>query len=146
MSIRAISQYAHSDPARFEAHLNRAGLVIVGRKDFDPLRRSIQQEAVGVIAGCMGEDVDDAPRMTPYQEVLAGIAESAGYLVTLDEGMNQMPGTWADPVIQALRHGDDEGDEQPGGDGAGGEGEEGAPPPDAGGAPPPPGGAPPPPM
>lgn len=139
---------AASDPALFEHHLRQAGLTIVGTKDRDPLRRELQTESVLSIAACLTEDADDTLVLTPYQRKLRGLAEEAGYLVGLVEGLDQMAGSWPNPIRNALRPqgGLKGGEEEEGEEAAGGEqGAEGAPPPPDGGAPPPPGGTAPPP-
>lgn len=138
---------AASDPRLFEHHLRQAGLTIVGTKDRDPLRRGLQTESVLSIAAALTEDVDDTLEMTPYQRKLRDIAEQAGYLVGLVEGLDQMSGSWPNPIRNALRpqgglEGGEKEEEAPAG---GDQGAEGAPPPPDGGAPPPPGGAAPPP-
>lgn len=141
-SFQALKLMASADSRLFEHHLNQAGLTIVGRKDNNPLRRSMQAESVLSIAASLTEDVDDTLVMTTYQRQLRNLAEQEGYFVGLSEGIDQMPGSWPNPIRNALRPGKEEEEEAPaGGDPAA----EGAPPPEEGGAPPPPGGTAPPP-
>ncbi len=146
LSMRALRLIATSDPSLFEHHLQQAGLTIVGRRDFDPLRGIIQAESVIAIASTLSEDVDDTMVLTSYQHQLRDLAEQAGYEVGLIEGLDQMPGSWPNPIRNALRpqgglkSGTEEKEEQAAPAG----GDQGAPPPDGGAPPPPSGEAPPP--
>lgn len=144
-SLRVLALIGHSDPHLFEHYLKQAGLTIVGIKDHDPLRKEMQVEAVYSIASGMTESVDDQLVMTPYQRKLRDLADDCGFLVGLTEGMDQMPGTWPNP-IKAMMNADEEEEEAApaGGDQAA----PAAPPPPGGGTPPPPppGGGTPPPM
>lgn len=139
MNLRALRLIVTSDPNLFEHHLNRAGLTIVGFVDRDPLRKQLQSESVYNIAAQLTDDIDIGVTMTRAQKQLQELAESAGYLVSLIEGLDQMPGTLPNPIKSMLNAGDEE-EEAPEP-----EGEEGAPPgdPGAGGPPPGPGGPPP---
>ncbi len=144
-SLQILRMIANSDPNLFEHHLRQAGLTIVGRRDRDPLRNTFQAESVVAIASTIGEDIDETLVMTPYQLKLRNLAEQAGYEVGLVEGLNQMPGTWPDPIHNELRikgglKDEDEEEAPAGGD----QTAEGAPPPPDGGEPP--GGAAPPPV
>lgn len=101
--LRILKLIAASDPNLFEHHLRKAGLTIVGWKDGDPLRRTLQNESVLSIATTMTEDVHDTLVMTTYQQQLQEIAEAAGYLVGFSEGLDQMPGTLPNPIRNVLR-------------------------------------------
>lgn len=142
-SFRVLALIARSDPRLFEHHLKQAGLTIVGEKNYDPLRNEMQAEAVHSIASGMTEDADDQLVMTPHQRKLRNLADDCGFLVGLTEGMDQMAGTWPNPIKVMMNTDEEEEEEAPAG---GDQTAPGAPPPEAGGAPPPPGGAAPPPM
>lgn len=145
-TLRVLRLIANSDPRLFEHHLRQAGLTIVGRRDRDPLRSTMQAESVLAIASTLSEDVDDTLVMTPYQRQLRDLAEQAGYEVGLIEGLDQMPGSWTNPIRNVLRaQGGLKGGEEEKDPAGGDQTAEGAPPPPDGGAPPPPGGEPPPP-
>lgn len=142
-SLPVLRLIAVSDPGLFEHHLRQAGLTIVGRKDYDSLRRVTQDESVLSIATLLGEGVDDHLELTPLQKQLRDIADQAGYLVGLSEGLDQQPGAWPNPIRIALNASPE--DEEPEAPAGGDQAAPGTPTPPDGGAPPPPGGAAPPP-
>jgi hypothetical protein len=151
--LRIARLFANSDQALFNHCLSEAGLAIVGKRGRDPLRKNVQPSTILAMASAMTEDIHDLVELTPHQRALRTIAEQAGYVVALAEGLNQMPGTLPTPIRSLLRAEPEPPPEQGGEEGGGGgEDEEGgdmnvqmdqnAPPPPSGGG----GGGAPPPM
>lgn len=113
-SLQALRLIASSDARLFEHCLRRAGLTIVGRLNTDPLRNSLQAESVLAIASTLNEDVDDLLVMTRYQQKLRDIAEQNGYMVGLVEGLDQMPGTWLNPIKIMMKGDNDDNEDDEG--------------------------------
>mgnify|MGYP003671228079 CR=1 FL=1 len=75
-----------SDKELFESELERSGVKIVGFRDADPLRTSVQSESIGVIAGLIEESVDDRVVVSDTVKLVMPIAEAYGYIVEVRDG------------------------------------------------------------
>jgi hypothetical protein len=93
-----------SDRGLFEHLINREGLQLVGLKNRDPLDTAVKSEAILAIASALTESVNDFTELTQRQSYLKHLAEQYGYIVALQEGLDQMPGTEPGPIKGQLRH------------------------------------------
>lgn len=103
-SLKVFSMLAKSDPALFKHLLRNEGLQIIGKRDTDPLNKDVQVESVLAIASTLTEDVYDQLELNPHQASLQRIAEDHGYMVAIEEGLDQHPGTEIDPIKGQLNH------------------------------------------
>lgn len=103
ISNNALLLIVKSDLRLFEHHLKQAGMRLIGRKTRDPLLNSLTAEDIAGIASQLNYDIDDPVDYTSYQRQLIAIAERAGFVVGLNEGLDQMPGSWSNPVRNMLR-------------------------------------------
>ena len=120
-NMRVLKIIANSDPYLFEHLVHAEGLRIVGIINNNPLDTEVQTESVLAIASTLTEDAHDQIEMTRRQYDLKRIAENLGYVIALEEGLDQHPGTEYDPMKGKLRHPPEENPQQPPA-----EGEEGA--------------------
>lgn len=103
-SLNVMGIVAISDPPLFEHMMAQEGLRIVGVQSDDPLEMSVQEEAVTAIASTLTEDIHEPIELTRRQHSLKRLAENVGYVVALEEGLDQMPGSDCNPVKAKLRH------------------------------------------
>jgi len=108
-----ISIIAVSDRPLFEHILKQNGLYIAGLQNIDPLESHIQPSLITSIASALVENINDHVELTPYQNNLKNIAEKAGYVVAIDEGLDQLPGTDCNPIATELRHPKEDEEEPP---------------------------------
>ncbi len=104
-SLKTMAVIANGDPYLFEHMMEREGLVIVGRQSENPLDTLTQNESVISIASMLTEwGAHEHTEVTRRQQNLKELAESIGYIVAIEEGMDQQPGTDCDPIKSELRH------------------------------------------
>jgi hypothetical protein len=130
-SLRVIEIIAKGDPLLFEHIIAEDRLCVIGIRNLDPLDNSIQAESVESLAATLTEDVDDFVDTTPRQQAIIKMAGRLGYILTIDEGMDQQPGTDVNPIMSALHPHDMPDDEEKPAEG----GEEGGMPGEEGGMP-----------
>jgi len=94
---------ARSDRQLFDRLLRAEGLQIVGRCQTDPLEKTAPAESIVALASTMTERARTHHELTARQVAITELAETAGYLVGLSEGLNQAPGTEYDPLLMKLR-------------------------------------------
>ncbi len=82
-SLQVLGITAQGDPSLFESLMAKAGFRVVPRED-DPLSTSVQEEAVSAIASAITEDAYHGVRLSPYHKQAKRIAESAGYVVMIE--------------------------------------------------------------
>ncbi|MDB4489922.1 hypothetical protein N9045_00250 [bacterium] len=75
---------ADSDSELFESVLSKSGLKVIGKRDCDPLRKSVQSESVQSIASLISESKDVNPKVSD----IAKLADSLGYIVESSEKVN----------------------------------------------------------
>lgn len=103
-SLKVMEVVANGDPYLFEHMIQADGLEIVGVVNDDPLETRVQSESIDAIASMLTEDVYNPHELTPRQRALKNMAEARGYVVALQEGMDQQPGTEYDPIKGQLQH------------------------------------------
>ena len=75
---------ADSDFELFESVLSKSGLKVIGKRDRDPLRTSVQSESVQSIASLISESKDHSPKVSS----MAKLADSLGYIVESSQKVN----------------------------------------------------------
>ena len=79
---------AAGDPSVFAEAIQRYGLMVIGRKNTNPLDRIVQSESVSAIASTITEDVDDSVGLASQSVEAMRIAEEYGYIVKIIEEMD----------------------------------------------------------
>lgn len=83
-SINVFKIAASADPELFESMMSRIGLPIIGIANQDPLRKDVQVESIKAMADVITEDVDDNVDMHPALRQIKTLAESMGYIVSVE--------------------------------------------------------------
>ena len=103
-SLGVMEIVAVADRSLFEHLMQGVGLQVVGFNDGDPLRSSIQSESVTAIASIITEDIHETNIIDPYRRQVKTMAEELGYIVAIDEGLDQFPGSDPNPIKIQMRH------------------------------------------
>lgn len=118
LSLAAITIIAKSDQRLFNQILLDEGLTIIGTVNDQPLDKTIMAEEISSIASTITNDIDDQVEMTKRQAKLKDLAENFGYIVAVQEGLDQHSGTDYNPIKGQLHHPDyDEEEESEEGEG-----------------------------
>lgn len=92
-----------SDYGLFKHLLKKEGISVLSRHKYDDLDRNVKLESILSISSIITEDVNTRIDITNRQKSIMKLARNLGYIVAIEEGLDQMPGTDIDPIKSILR-------------------------------------------
>ncbi len=92
-----------SDYGLFKHLLKKEGISVLSRHKYDDLDRNVKLESILSISSIITEDVNTRIDITNRQKSIMKLARNLGYIVAIEEGLDQMPGTDIDPIRSILR-------------------------------------------
>jgi|APGre2960657404_1045060.scaffolds.fasta_scaffold95997_2 hypothetical protein len=75
---------ANSDTNLFFKEIEKIGFVLEGRKERNPLVKTVEEARVRAIASTISEDQDDNQNLEPELQAIKELAEALGFIVSYE--------------------------------------------------------------